>query len=476
MSAHDLGIKNKVWVNRGHEPANPYYGYVGNHGHLRSAGRRRALTGMPMKFLSYWHDTRPGLRRRRARRRSTGIYDVAVIGGGFTGLGAARHLAKAGAQVVVLEAETVGWGASGRNGGHLNNGLAHSFLHAKARPSAEKRASRSTAPSTTRVDTIERIIAEEGIDCDFRRAGKLKLASKPQHFESHRPQLRGRSPRGRSGHGDADGAPISQARSVSDLPRRDAVEEERDDAYGPLCRRPRRGRRAPGRGHLREARRSPSAGPRATAGSLSPRAAGSARTRCWSRPGAYTTDAFGYFRRRIVSVGSFIIATRPLTDAEIAATMPGNRTCVTSMNIGNYFRLSPDNRLIFGGRARFSAASRPALRRQERRDPAGEPSRDLSAARRGRDRLLLGRARRHDQGPLPARRLCRWRLVRDGLFRPRRADRHPSGHDHGRRHARPDDRNPLKAGLDWPAVPGHFGKPWFLPLVGAYYKALDYIR
>ncbi|WP_140426981.1 NAD(P)/FAD-dependent oxidoreductase, partial [Ensifer aridi] len=73
--------------------------------------------------------------------------------------------------------------------------------------------------------------------------------------------------------------------------------------------------------------------------------------------GAYTPSTFGYFRRRIIAVGSFIIATRPLTAAEIAATMPGNRTCVTSMNIGNYFRLSPDNRLIFGGRARFSATS-----------------------------------------------------------------------------------------------------------------------
>ncbi len=73
--------------------------------------------------------------------------------------------------------------------------------------------------------------------------------------------------------------------------------------------------------------------------------------------GAYTTNAFGYFRRRIVPVGSFIIATRPLSEAEVAATMPGNRTCVTSLNVGNYFRLSPDNRLIFGGRARFSATS-----------------------------------------------------------------------------------------------------------------------
>ena len=54
-------------------------------------------------------------------------------------------------------------------------------------------------------------------------------------------------------------------------------------------------------------------------------------------------------------VGSFVIATRPLSDAEAAETLPGNRTYVTSMNIGNYFRLAPDRRLIFGGRARFSA-------------------------------------------------------------------------------------------------------------------------
>jgi glycine/D-amino acid oxidase-like deaminating enzyme len=73
--------------------------------------------------------------------------------------------------------------------------------------------------------------------------------------------------------------------------------------------------------------------------------------------GAYTTANFRYFRRRIVTVGSFIIATRPLDAAEVAATMPGNRTCVNSMNVGNYFRLAPDNRLIFGGRARFSATS-----------------------------------------------------------------------------------------------------------------------
>ena len=63
--------------------------------------------------------------------------------------------------------------------------------------------------------------------------------------------------------------------------------------------------------------------------------------------GAYTTANFGYFRRRIIPVGSFLIATRPLSADEVQATLPGNRTCVNSMNIGNYFRLAPDNRLIF---------------------------------------------------------------------------------------------------------------------------------
>ena len=73
--------------------------------------------------------------------------------------------------------------------------------------------------------------------------------------------------------------------------------------------------------------------------------------------GAYTSSPFGYFRRRIVSVGSFMVATASADRSGDAATVPGNRTFVTSLNIGNYFRLSPDRRLIFGGRARFSATS-----------------------------------------------------------------------------------------------------------------------
>lgn len=135
-----------------------------------------------MRFVSYWHDTAPVFGA-AAPGPVESHYDVAVIGGGFTGLSAARQLAKAGAKVAVLEAERVGSGGSGRNGGHLNNGLAHSYLAAKAQLGKERAIALYKAYDDA-VDTIETIVSEEGIDCDFRRSGKLKLASKPKHFDT----------------------------------------------------------------------------------------------------------------------------------------------------------------------------------------------------------------------------------------------------------------------------------------------------
>ncbi len=140
----------------------------------------RRFRALIMQFSSYWHET-------SQKFEGTGSLpervDVAVIGGGFTGLAAARRLALAGRSVVVLEAQHVGFGASGRNGGHLNNGLAHSYLAAREAFGPEKAQAMYRAFDTG-IETIKRLIAEEGIDCDFRIAGKLKLASKPQHMEA----------------------------------------------------------------------------------------------------------------------------------------------------------------------------------------------------------------------------------------------------------------------------------------------------
>lgn len=424
-----------------------------------------------MKYVSYWHDTASRFAG-AVQGPVEGHYDVAVIGGGFTGLGAARHLAMAGAKVVVLERDTVGFGASGRNGGHLNNGLAHSYLAARQELGKERAIALYKALDDS-IDTLEAIIAEEGIDCNFRRAGKLKLASKPQHFASLAKNFE-------AVHAEVD--PDTELLSSADLKgevgspfhgamlsKKSAMMHMGRYAVGLAEAAARRGAtivenalvtehsQAGGRHILKTAKGVVTADNVLVA------------------TGAYTTPNFSYFRRRIMAVGSFIIATRPLTDAEVAATMPGNRTCVNTMNIGNYWRLSPDNRLIFGGRARFSATS------DQRSDAkSGEILRES-----------LGRI--FPQLAKVEIDYCWGGLVDVTKDRYPRAGYHDglwyamgySGHGAqlsthlGMTMAdailgRPD-RNPVKD-LDWPAVPGHFGKPWFLPFVGLYFKMLDKIQ
>src|SRR6202030_831414 len=110
--------------------------------------------------------------------------DVAVVGGGFTGLSAARALAKRGVQVAALEAETPGWGASSRNGGMVLTGMK---LPA---PTLIKRFGRETvqrmyAASLASIDCVEQIVREENIDCNFARCGHLEVACKQSHFEGY---------------------------------------------------------------------------------------------------------------------------------------------------------------------------------------------------------------------------------------------------------------------------------------------------
>ncbi|TPI58194.1 FAD-binding oxidoreductase [Mesorhizobium sp. B3-1-7] len=424
-----------------------------------------------MKLVSYWHDTAPVFAG-AAQGPVEGHYDAAIVGGGFTGLAAARQLAKAGAKVVVVEAERVGWGASGRNGGHLNNGLAHSYLSAKAELGKERAVAIYRALDES-VDTIEALVAEEGIDCNFRRAGKLKLASKPQHFGSI-----ARNFEAIHSEVDPDTALLSAADLKSEIgsPFHGAMLSKKSAMMH-------MGRYVAG---LATAAARHGAVIHEIAAVTDHKQAGKRHELTTSRgrisadavlvaTGAYTTPDFGYFRRRIISVGSFIIATQPLSDTEIAATMPGNRTCVNSMNIGNYFRLSPDNRLIFGGRARFSATS------------------DQRSDARSGQILRASLAAIFPQLAKVEIDYCWGGLVDMTKDRFPRAGYHDgvwyamgySGHGAqlstqlgmiladamlGR-----EDRNPLK-GLEWPAIPGYSGKPWFLPMVGLYYKALDRIQ
>ena len=134
-----------------------------------------------MKLESFWTDTTAPFEGRSDELPAKA--DVVVVGGGFTGLSAARKLAMRGARVVVLEASVVAAEASGRNGGHVNNGLAVDYTTVAARVGVERAAAWYRAYDDA-VDTVERIVREEEIACDFHRRGKLKIAGRPAHYDA----------------------------------------------------------------------------------------------------------------------------------------------------------------------------------------------------------------------------------------------------------------------------------------------------
>ncbi|MFZ0135745.1 MAG: FAD-dependent oxidoreductase, partial [Candidatus Sulfotelmatobacter sp.] len=114
--------------------------------------------------------------------------DVAVIGAGFTGLSAARTLAQRGAKVAVLESETIGWGASSRNGGMVLTGMklgVNQLISKYGRDLTR----RMYAASLATVDCVEQIVREEAIDCDFSRCGHLEVACKQRHFDDYARQV-----------------------------------------------------------------------------------------------------------------------------------------------------------------------------------------------------------------------------------------------------------------------------------------------
>ncbi|MDP3257513.1 FAD-binding oxidoreductase [Bosea sp. (in: a-proteobacteria)] len=400
-----------------------------------------------------------------------GQVDVAVIGGGFTGLSAARSLAKAGARVAVLEAGRVVGEASGRNGGHCNNGLAHD-LGGLAMQIGIERASALYRVFDAGVDTVEALVREEAIDCDFTRTGKIKLAAKPGHFAKLQKS-----------------AELLKATVEPDLavvaPGDVQSEIGSSGFHGGLVF-PRSGHMHMGRFGVGLAEAAARAGAQIHEGAAVTslqRIAGQAHRVVTTRgaleakqvllaTGASRQGPFAWLRRRIVPVGSFIIATEPLSDNLAASIMPTRRTATTTMNIGNYFRLTPDNRLIFGGRARFALSS---------------PASDAKSGGILKARMLelfpqLAQTRiDYCWGGLvdmTADRLPR-AGEREGVFYATGYSGHGTqmsvhmGQIMARVMGGDAAANPL-AGLDWPVVPGHFGPPWFLPFVGMYYKYQDW--
>ncbi len=107
--------------------------------------------------------------------------EVAIIGGGYTGLSAALTLRRLGHAATVIDAERIGWGASSRNGGMVSGGLkvASSGLEKQLGPELARGVAQAAAAS---FPFLEELIAREGIACDYVRCGRFAAAWTPRHY------------------------------------------------------------------------------------------------------------------------------------------------------------------------------------------------------------------------------------------------------------------------------------------------------
>ena len=139
---------------------------------------------MPLQERNYWLTTAE-FPKLGGSEPVPEVVDVAVIGAGFTGLSAARTLAKRGARVAVLESETIGWGASSRNGGMVLTGMKLGVNQLISKYGRE-RTQRMYAASLASIDLRRADCSRRRTStCDFSRCGHLEVACKQTHFDDY---------------------------------------------------------------------------------------------------------------------------------------------------------------------------------------------------------------------------------------------------------------------------------------------------
>jgi glycine/D-amino acid oxidase-like deaminating enzyme len=404
--------------------------------------------------------------------------DVAVVGAGFTGLSAARTLAQRRVRVAVLEAESIGWGASSRNGGMVLTGLKLGVEELREKY-GDQAARRMFAASVASIDCVERIVKEENISCDFERCGHLEVAWKKSHFERFRrsadilerefnyhvdvvPQLGLDVEIGSKmfygGLVDHLSAGVNPARYVSGLAR--AAQRAGAEIHD-RCRVEKIERLA-GEGGAKPFRVTTSRGALVA-------------NEVFIATGGYTTPVTPAIKKRVIPIGSFIIVTEPLSEELAARASPRNRMIYDSKNFLWYWRLTPDRRMLFGGRAAFFPETPRTIRR------SAEILRKAMLQtypylRETRTEYAWGGTLDFTFDVLPHAGTIDGMHYAIGYAGHGVAMATYLGQKMAEQMAGARDANPF---LDVP-FPGaplglYSGTPWFLPLAGAYYKLKDWL-
>lgn len=285
-----------------------------------------------------------------------GRVDVAIAGGGYCGLSAALELRRHGLEVAVLEAGRIGHAASSLNGGMCGGSLkpGHADL---ARLVGAERATALLEEAARCLPFLEDLLAREGIDCHYRRTGRFLGAHCPRAYAALAgrvetvKRLTGRDawlvPRERQReeidtghyHGglviEASGGlhPALYHHGLAGAARRAGAQIAEDARVEAIARRP-------GGFTVRTSR-----------GSVEAREVMVATN-------GYTGELTPWLRRRLVPLGSFMIATEPLPPQTARRLVPRGRMIVDTRRVLSYYRLSPDGtRILYGGRASFRQVS-----------------------------------------------------------------------------------------------------------------------
>lgn len=417
----------------------------------------------------YWLDTAPPLRlASRADPPIPERTEVAVIGGGYTGVSAARTLARHGVDVTVFERETLGWGASTRNGGFVLPGFKLG-AGALVRKFGAERSRALFDASLASVRFLEELVADEGIGCDYARCGHVSLAYRPAHLR----RLESAERLLRQAFGYA-----------TELVTRERLREEiGSSAYHGGLLDPQAGGIHPAKFFLGLAAAARRAGARlvehAEVLGLEREAGGggfrvlTTRGRVHAREVLVATDGYSgavhpELSRRVIPIGSYIIATAPLEQGLARELIPKNRVMSDTKNLLFYFRRSADHRMVFGGRASFTPTttveSAQILAQGMRAvfpQLAAVPIEYSWSGTVGFTFDQLPHAGRLD-GVHYALGYCGHGVAMATYLGARVGDA-IAGHG---------DLLPFSE-LGFPTVPFYRGRPWFLPAVGAYFRLVD---
>jgi len=276
--------------------------------------------------------------------------DVCIVGGGFTGVSTALTLAERGYSVAVVEANRIGWGASGRNGGQLINGI--SGLDKIRQRHGDGIADMLWDLRWRGNDLVRERVARYGIDCDL-RDGFVETAVKPRHIEALE-EWAGELERRRFPHRWELWDRAKTREMLGTDGYIGGLVSYHDGHLHPLnlC--------------IGEARAAAGLGARIFEQSPVTRIEHSDRPAVVTSAGRIEADsvvlagnAYHFLERKQLSnlvfpAGSFIIATEPLSE-EVANEINPLDLAVCDMNeILDYYRLSPDRRLLYGGRCNYS--------------------------------------------------------------------------------------------------------------------------